>query len=1254
MANTPIDALSIEITASAESATKKINNLCRNLEKLKKSVSGFQSGNMKGLINDLKSLEKSAAGIEHLGKALQGLNGLGKINISPQLSVRLRDVAISAMAFTDDSINKVERMAAAADKLAGVDWKAVKQFSVPKVEAMTAKDSGVSETTSETEALQEAVEEASRSTGSLGSALKGVFRWAGAHAWSGLKKSVSAYGSVLKSAASSAVKLGTAIGKAGLRTMTAPFRSAANAVKNFGEKLKNVISSFKRIVFYRAIRTIIKNISEAFREGTSNLYQWSKAFGGEFSKSMDRAASSLLYLKNSVGAAVAPLINALVPVLEVVVRKVVDLLNIINQFIARITGASYWTRAVYNATEYADATNDAANATKRLKDYTLGFDELNVFNDNAGRGSGAADAVDYSSMFENVDDFENGISDFVDKIKDAFKRGDWEGIGKIVASKINSVFTPERFEKIGKTIGARVNNAIKLVSGLLSETNFKKIGSSAASLLNGVFKNISFKAAGKTVTKAIGALFDTVGGFIETLDWSGIASKISDFFNGVFSDTKRWKSMGKTIGNGINSAIKLANTFLTETNFSKIGKTVGSFINAALSSIDFKSAGKAIKKTIVAFAKTIGGFFDSIDWGTLGEKFSDLLNEVFQDKAAWETVGSSIGKGIRGAIKSVKNLIKKTDFKAIGKRVSELLSSVMKDINWTDVGEVISGGFTAIADLIGGLFDGVDWATLATSASDLFTGIFDGLSDWIADVDWAKAAKDLFNAIETMLKNIKWMDLLHSFVRLVGSLLGGLIDFLVGGILQKIGVGWTNVTPDIVAWIDKLFGKEYSGEMQNIPAVPDHGIVDGESGKPLGNHVLYGPGQFLAADSEETIETTTETISGLKKILSGYTNWVKTNVTDKLETYIFRTTGKLPKAWKSGIKDTKVTLKEFPTWVKENTIGKISSFFDALFGKDRKGSLQNKAAASVRGIKSPFRSVPAWFRENVTSKIRERFTNLFSKKSDTSVQAKAETAASGLKSPFKTVAAWFRENVTSKVSTYFSNLFSTKNDNSITKRAKSASTGIKSTFKPLNKWFKDNVTAPTYKTFKDSFLKIKKIFTGDKNANDMADAVSDAFDNPLKKLAKGMKKAIAAPFDALNNLIDSLKTIQIGAKKPFAGLQNADGPKMELYASGGFPSTGQIFIARENGIPEMVGKIGARTAVANNSQIEDGIARATERANDGVIRALFAVASQLVTAIEENGNTVVNIGDDQVGRAAARYQSKSGTNASKGAFAYAR
>lgn len=63
--------------------------------------------------------------------------------------------------------------------------------------------------------------------------------------------------------------------------------------------------------------------------------------------------------------------------------------------------------------------------------------------------------------------------------------------------------------------------------------------------------------------------------------------------------------------------------------------------------------------------------------------------------------------------------------------------------------------------------------------------------------------------------------------------------------------------------------------------------------------------------------------------------------------------------------------------------------------------------------------------------------------------------------------------------------------------------------------------------------------------------------------------------------------------------------KMKAYKEGGFVDSGEIFLSKENGIPEYVGSIGSRTAVANNDQIVEGITK-------GVARGMSQVKSQQV------------------------------------------
>ena len=81
--------------------------------------------------------------------------------------------------------------------------------------------------------------------------------------------------------------------------------------------------------------------------------------------------------------------------------------------------------------------------------------------------------------------------------------------------------------------------------------------------------------------------------------------------------------------------------------------------------------------------------------------------------------------------------------------------------------------------------------------------------------------------------------------------------------------------------------------------------------------------------------------------------------------------------------------------------------------------------------------------------------------------------------------------------------------------------------------------------------------------------------------------------------IPSFKDMKLNLKTDKKKFRIGDfGFDIGLFARGGFPDTGQMFIAREAG-PELVGRIGRRTAVANNDQIVQGIASAVRSAMAG-------------------------------------------------------
>lgn len=81
-------------------------------------------------------------------------------------------------------------------------------------------------------------------------------------------------------------------------------------------------------------------------------------------------------------------------------------------------------------------------------------------------------------------------------------------------------------------------------------------------------------------------------------------------------------------------------------------------------------------------------------------------------------------------------------------------------------------------------------------------------------------------------------------------------------------------------------------------------------------------------------------------------------------------------------------------------------------------------------------------------------------------------------------------------------------------------------------------------------------------------------------------------------------------------------------AGGGYVNTGEIFVARENGIPEMVGSIGNRTAVANNDQIVAGIAGGVSSAMGGLVRATQEQNDLLRQILaKQNGGGMVSTSD---------------------------
>lgn len=131
-----------------------------------------------------------------------------------------------------------------------------------------------------------------------------------------------------------------------------------------------------------------------------------------------------------------------------------------------------------------------------------------------------------------------------------------------------------------------------------------------------------------------------------------------------------------------------------------------------------------------------------------------------------------------------------------------------------------------------------------------------------------------------------------------------------------------------------------------------------------------------------------------------------------------------------------------------------------------------------------------------------------------------------------------------------------------------------------------------------------------------------------KQGAEGMTKGMAQAFNVFGEKVYDYfmeignlgKTVLGGTGLQFgtATFNNTyKVPKIKGYATGGFPDTADFFYANENGVPEYVGTMGGRTAVATNTDIVKGV-------SDGVYRAIASTGIQndVKKIASKNGNVV--------------------------------
>lgn len=829
-----IEGLEFQVEAKSDKGADGIDKLTNSFKNLKSAIKG--GANLNGSIKQLEKLNQSLSGLhtdklEGIGRAMESLGKAGKIRIPTSVPKRISEIGNAMKSISQSDIDRMESMSRALQGMQGLQNVRVPQVNTggtgsgtPNPADINTEPASSGRSTSHSGTQIEDVNNTGGADNGMSHAdsqLQEVTRSAGMArtALSGVKKVIGEIGGLTgisyvgQQIGSIPHKIGQALGS--LRTMYSEFKKSGGVLGAFGRTIKAVattlgsklaagmkqvtsslgnaftskvhnatsalgsfLSSIKRIALYRMIRFAMSQLTQCFKDGINNLYNYSALMGGTFANSMNSLATNAQYLKNSMGAMAAPLINALAPAIDFVIGKVVTLFNLLNQLFARLTGSKTYTAAKKVAATYGGAAKDAAGtaskaakkAADEIKRYTLGFDELNILGDKnkdssgsgGGGGGGGASTPDYGSMFEELP-IDNSISKFADKLKEAFEAGDWKELGTILGNKFNEIVDSIDWAGFGKKVGYGINGAVQTAYWFLKTADFKNLGNHVAEFLNSALSEIDFTFVGRLLVRGFTSGLDFLRGALGGLNWKLVGKSFGDFLRGAFDEMQEWiagidwsgaahalwqntkdciagidfaslaQSFFKLLGTAMGAAVSFIATIVSD-----IWKDITGYFQKYLTNDDgTKKTGidwvKGICKGIVEGVKSIGTWI----YDNVFKPFIDGFKSAFGIHSPSTVMAEQGGYIVQGLLKGIKDGIGNVlsfigDFlTGIKDKISDAWDKIKSTASekWGQIKSVLSGAWENIKTTAGDVWGKISstisgiWGGIKTKASETWSGL---------------------------------------------------------------------------------------------------------------------------------------------------------------------------------------------------------------------------------------------------------------------------------------------------------------------------------------------------------------------------------------------------------------------------------------------------------------------------------------------------------------------------------------------------
>ena len=757
-----------------------------------------------------------------------------------------------------------------------------------------------------------------------------------------------------------------------------------------------------------------------------------------------------------------------------------------------------------------------------------------------------------------------------------------------------------------------------------------------------------------------------------------IGTSIGTFINGFVEVPGLADTIGRTVGEAINSGVLLIKGFVDVTHFDSIGTFIGKSIVSAVETIDWETLkgtaadlgkklaeginaffdtnvmdaiGKAVGETLTAAINLWYKFVGTLDFSMIGEKIKSGLNTFLDTMSekdleglnGWQKLGSAISNTITGALKTANIVLGDDEARA---KVTQAVTDFLDSISWEDI-------YNGVKELAGNVVKALLAVIKGAFASDEFRNFAIEFTIDAGNIALAvTGGVMLANAAKTAIAGAIGTPAVAAQVAL--ALTVGTVSWKFGNWLNKTLTGSDlNMTiGQQVAYIlgtdlgeakfaiKMMFSDDSAPELQTLTKVLSGGVAT------LTMDIINGK-------SVSTVLTDMQKIVEFAKNPVNFTvNLLGNGVLDDAKDKILKIVG-----YNGTTADLKVTIAQSIIDTLEKVYNFIKGIKDILtkpfefavnFGSDLKDNVSEsgvlggfkKTVSEIFSKNGQTATINATVNETGTTKPTSFLSSVWSKITSSTETKKTEVKeeGSGNNKPSS-----FLTNIWSKITGQDKTATLTVNQ----KGAKAediaaAGQAIKSF--PKGKKAKKSATLEIFQTVKQNGENstVKKLLSG-------ADGLGK-LNEEWKKMPTSARVELIASAEWKANTKEGLeKTLndagikvdvaaQIKSVQYAASQQhmNANGGFWTLgqwhnigqFAAGGIPNQGQMFIAREDG-PELVGQInGGGTAVMNNDQIvasvSDGVYKAVVAAMSGMqnntVVTLEGDAGKLFKAVQKYGN----------------------------------